>query len=429
SSVLRRLGIPTPKTRLSALLSLGALRLRIRLRNFRYRARNESDVTPITLARLDSAWMAATCLTMFDGIRSAELQCRTTLLALHAGTPLQVLRAHTSEAIFLALAGQALRPRIQRALHTASVLAGELGHPPARAWVALSRGASAFFLGEWAESEEACANAEAIFQDRPGASFELASARAFKVWSAMMRGRFAEVLNRVPDYVADAEKRGDLYAATYQMTSFSNVAWLSRDDVEEARRMLALAESRWPSKHFDVPRYSNMVAAAHIELYDGRGGAAYQRITRDWASLRWGVAFRAQITRFGMRFVRGLAALAGYDERADHSLLRDAESCARAIAAERVTWSGCFAAILLSGVAHRRGDASQTLRYLSEAETKARTTGMLLHCAVVRYRRGELIGGDQGRGLIDEALSFIEAEQIRNPASMLGMLSPRVSTR
>jgi hypothetical protein len=426
SAVLERLGIRTPQSRFFAVLSLALLRLRIRVSGFRHRQQREADVPSLELARLDGAWMAATCLAMFDGVRSAELQFRTTLRALRAGTPLHVLRAHVSEATFLALAGQTMRPRIERSLGAARALAATLGEPTAHAWVAVNHGASAFFLGDWAESEEQCRTAEAIFVERPGASFELASARAFMVWAAMMRGRFREVLDRVPDYVAEAEKRGDLYAATYQMTAFSNVAWLSRDDVPEARRMLALAESRWPSKHFDVPRYSNMVAAAHIELYAGRGVVAHERIRRDWAPLRFGVAFRAQITRFGMRFVRGLAALAAYDERGERAFLNDARACARAIAAERVAWSECFAAILFFGVHRRRGDGARALASLAEAEERATRTGMLLHRAVVRYRRGELVGGDEGRVLMDEALGFMQDQKIRNPASMLDMLSPRL---
>jgi hypothetical protein len=429
SGVLERLGIRTPKTRVMAVLSLALLRLRIRLSRFRYRPRAEADLTELDLARLDGAWTAATCLSMFDGIRSAELQCRTTLRALRAGTPLQVLRAHTSEAMFLALAGQAQRPRIERSFAAAASLANELGEPMPRAWVALSRGASTFFLGAWAESEEQCATAEAIFAERPGAAFELAAARAFMVWAAMMRGRFREVLGRVPEFVAEAEKRGDLFAATYQMTSFSNVAWLSRDDVPEARRMLALAESRWPSKDFDVPRYSNMVAAAHIELYAGRGLAAHERIRRDWAQLRFGVAFRAQITRFGMRFVRGLSALAAYDESGERGFLSDARACARAIAAERVTWSECFAHILSSGVHLRRAETERALSALAAAESRADATGMLLHRAVVRYRRGELVGGDEGRRLMQEALGFMHEQQIKNPGRMLDMLSPPLSRR
>jgi serine/threonine protein kinase len=424
SAVLERLGIHTPKTRLLKVLSLAWLRFRIRLSGLRYRPRPETELTNLELARLDGAWMAATCLAMFDGIRSAELQCRTTLRALRAGTPLQLLRAHTSEVTFLALAGQSMRPRIERSLAAAVSFAEQLGEPMAHAWVALNHGASAFFLGDWQVSEEQCATAEAIFVERPGTSFELASARAFMVWAAMMRGRFAQVLHRVPDYVAEAEKRGDLYAATYQMTSFSNVAWLSRDDVPEARRMLALAESRWPSKDFDVPRYSNMVAAAHIELYDARGLAAHERIRRDWAQLRFGVAFRAQITRFGMRFVRGLSALAAYDASGERAFLADAKACARAIAAERVTWGECFAHILFFGVHLRRGDATRALSALEQAELRAQKTGMLLHHAVVRYRRGELVGGDEGRTLTVEALGFLVEQRIKNPGRMLDMLSP-----
>jgi hypothetical protein len=244
------------------------------------------------------------------------------------------------------------------------------------------------------------------------------------VWAAMMRGRFAAVLDRVPDYVAEAERRGDLYAATYQMTSFSNVAWLSRDDVAEARRMLALAESRWPGKHFDVPRYSNMIAAAHIELYDRRGLVAHERIRRDWAALRWGVAFRAQITRFGMRFVRGIAALAAFDESGERSFLRDAHQCARAILAERVPWGECFGAILSFGVRIRQGDTSRALESLHLAESRATSKGMLLHRAVVRYRRGELVGGDEGRALRDDAMAFMIEQKIRSPERMLEMLLP-----
>jgi hypothetical protein len=429
SQVLRKLGVATPQNRMLAVLSLALLRARLRLRGFQHRQRHEREIPPLELMRIDGAWTAATCLTMFDGVRSAELQCRTTLLALRAGTPLQVLRAHTAEAMFLALAGQSEKFRIERLLASASKLAVELGYPSAHAWVALSRGASAFFLGDWAEGEQQCGSAEAIFHGRPGASFELASARAFLVWSAMMRGRFARVLKLVPAYVAEAENRGDLYAATYQMTGFSNVAWLSNDDVPEARHMLAVAESRWPTEQFDVPRYLNMIAAAHIELYDRQGSTGYARILRDWRSLRWGVAFRAQITRFGMRFVRGLCALAAFDKLGDRALLRDAQACARAIARERVTWSESFSQILLFGVAVRCGHAESSLRHLEQAEEKALATGMALHGAVVRHRRGEVIGGDEGRALIDEALGFMAAQDIKNPERMLDMLSPRIPSR
>jgi hypothetical protein len=427
SHVLREIGVGPPRHRAFALFSLITLRARIRACGFRTHKRTHRAPSAKDMARIDGTWTAAICLTMFDNVRSAELQCRNTLLALRCGTPLQVLRAHTAEAMFLGLGGQGNKRRIAQLLASAEAIADELGDRNARAWVALSRGATAFFLGSWSEGEAACCSAESVFKNRAGARFELGSARAFRVWSAMMCGRFREVLELVPKYVDEAEERGDLYSATYQMTGFSNVAWLSRDDVAEARRRLALVEERWPPAEFDVPRYMNLMAAAHIELYDGTGATAYRRVLRDWRSLRWGVAFRAQITRFGMRFARGLSALAAFDTGAGVGLLHDAAGCAAAIARERVAWSTCFAEILRFGVALRRGRPARAVEHLERAERLAETTEMHLHQAVVRHRRGELVGGDEGRKLVRFARAYMDEQRIVNPQRMLDMLSPRVS--
>ena len=428
-SVLGELGVRVPHRRWLALLSLVLLRARIALTGFRAWRRESTPISREAAARIDGIWTAATCLTMFDNVRSAELQARNSLLALRSGVPLHVLRAHTAEAIFLGMGGHQNRRRIARLLASASALAHEIGDDEAGAWVALSRGTTAFLLGDWAEGEQECGRAEAVFQHRSGAHFELGSARAWRVWSAMMCGRFREVLALVPLYVEEAEQRGDLYSATYQMTGFSNVAWLSADDVAEARRRLALVEERWPPALFDVPRYMNLMAAAHIELYAGTGTAAYRRVLRDWASLRWGVPFRAQITRFGMRFARGLSALAAFDATGDRALVADARRCAKAIHVEGVTWSRCFSELLYAGLATRGQRPGDALVHLERAEEHATTTGMRLHEAVARHRRGELLGGESGRSLKEAALGFMRGEEIKRPDRMLDMLSPSVADR
>ena len=424
SDVLAQMGVRSPKSRMLALLSIGWLRARIRWRGFGYRHRSASEITPLELARIDGTWMAATCLLLFDQLRSAELQCQNTLLSLRGGTPLQVLRAHTAEAMFLGMEGSPNRARIDRLLSAATELADQLGHPHARAWVALCRGATAFFLGEWLEGKTQCQNAEVAFQERAGALFELASARVFRVWSSMMRGEFAEVSRLVPGYVTDAENRGDLYSGTYHMTGFGNLVWLSADDVSEARRMLGLVEQRWPGELFHVPRFLNLQAAVNVELYDGRGKVAHERVLRDWASLRWGVGFRAQMTRFAVRYARAASALVCYDETAERGLLREAAACARAIARENVSWSNCFSDVILSGVAIRRGAEEQALAYLVRAEEGATLSGINMQRAVIRHRRGELIGGDEGRALVRETLAFMATQNIKRPERMLAMMTP-----
>jgi len=424
SKVMLKLGAPLPNSRLRALASLLGLRAALAIKGFK--TQRGSTVTTLESARIDGLWNAATYLTMFDNLRSAELQTRGIRRALEGGTQLQVLRAHTAEAIFQATAGERNRSAIEKVLAGADRLAAELGDPYGDGWTHLSRGASSFLLGDWRHGEEHCAAAESVFERRAGAAWELASSRAFGTWSAMMRGKFRALSVRVPAYVDEAEKRGDLYSATLQMTGFSNVAWLTTGDTAGARQMLALAERRWPSARFDVPRYLHMVAAAFLALYEADGAGAHARVLRDWRSLRWGIAFRAQITRFGMRTVRGLAALAAFDERNDLTLLFDAWACARAICSEGVTWSRCFGKMILAGVALRRGQPTRGLEHLLDAERCARAAGMMLHAAVIQLRRGELELGESGARLVRNARAFMTAEKIAAPETMAAMLTPRL---
>lgn len=429
SQVLARMGIVLRRSRALALLSIGLLRAKLRWRGFVPRLRSHDEVPALQLARIDGTWAGAICLTMFDMLRSAELQCQNALLSLKCGTPIQVLRAYTAEALFLSRSSAVKQPRAVRLLRSASELAEQVGTPEARAWVALCAGAIAFFCGDWLQGEAQCSQAEAVFQKRAGAVFELTTARVFRVWSSVMRGEFREVFRLVPQYVQEAEERGDLYSATYHMTGIGNLAWLSRDDVSGARRRLALVEERWPSKRFNVPLFLNLQAAAHIELYDGRGRTAYQRVLRDWTALRWGFGFGVQMARSGARFARGLAALAAFDERAESTLLRDAAACARGISRERQPWVTCFSEMLLSGVAARQDNDELALAHLAAAEDLASRSGLDMTAVAVRYRRGELIGGDTGRFLVEQSLAQLRAQEIRRPERMLAIFCPPVRVR
>jgi hypothetical protein len=52
---------------------------------------------------------------------------------------------------------------------------------------------------------------------------------------------------------------------------------------------------------------------------------------------------------------------------------------------------------------------------------------MKLFAAVARRRRGELVGGDEGAGLIAQATAWMESQNIRNPSRMSDMVVPPVS--
>jgi hypothetical protein len=49
---------------------------------------------------------------------------------------------------------------------------------------------------------------------------------------------------------------------------------------------------------------------------------------------------------------------------------------------------------------------------------------MALYVAVARRRRGELMGGDVGRSLIDTANAWMIGQSIKSPERMTAMLAP-----
>lgn len=61
---------------------------------------------------------------------------------------------------------------------------------------------------------------------------------------------------------------------------------------------------------------------------------------------------------------------------------------------------------------------------LAAAERAFDGADMALHAASARWRRGELLGGDQGRALVQQAEAWMAGQRIRNPARMAAMLAP-----
>ena len=52
---------------------------------------------------------------------------------------------------------------------------------------------------------------------------------------------------------------------------------------------------------------------------------------------------------------------------------------------------------------------------------------MALHAAVARFRRGQWLGGDEGRAVVESTGAYMNAQRIRNPERMAAMLTPQAS--
>jgi hypothetical protein len=119
-----------------------------------------------------------------------------------------------------------------------------------------------------------------------------------------------------------------------------------------------------------------------------------------------------------------LAAAAGAAPSRRLKLLRAASRDARALGRIRIKVAAAYSACLLAGVAVGRGDRDRARALLTEAEAGFLALGMMLDAAASRRRRGELLGGDEGRALVASADAVMSAQGIRNPARMTAMFLP-----
>ena len=168
------------------------------------------------------------------------------------------------------------------------------------------------------------------------ASWELASARLFLLFSHFFLGNLAAIQRRVPELVREAVGRGDLFASTNLRLSVCNVAWLVADDPTEARRHLQEAEACCPKQGGPIQRYWIAVARTNLYLYEGRAEEAYHGATAVWPTLRRSMLLRMEHVRVEFHSLRGRCALARAraDEARREGLLREAQECAARLGRE-----------------------------------------------------------------------------------------------
>jgi hypothetical protein len=393
--VFEQVGLVLPRSPRQALVRLVLRRAQVRLRGTRFRWREASTLAALQLSRLDASWSVAVGLSTVDTIRGAYLQSRHLLMALEAGEPYRVLRALAAEAAYQATAGVHALPRVDALLAQADELAHQLDDPYVFGFTHLARGIALFLRGDWQASRVACQAAEAIFVSRPVlASWELASARLFTLWSVITLGEHRELTRRVPALIAEAEGRGDLYAATNFCLGLCNLAWLVCDEPGVARQRLLSADGGWSQNSVTFQHFWSLLGWVNLELYEANPEAAYARTLEMEPRFRAAQLLRIEASRASFVCAKGRAALAvaASDRRQRTAALSDAERSANALLQERLAWPHTEAHLLLAGVARIRGQAERAARELRCAAGAARTSEYHLLTKVIQHCLLELAG-------------------------------------
>jgi serine/threonine protein kinase/tetratricopeptide (TPR) repeat protein len=410
-----------------ALVSLILRRLWIALRGLEFTERKASEIPEAELARIDISWAVAAGLGMVDLIRGADFQSRHLLLALRAGEVYRVARAMAFEVGQTAARGGAKREQAQALAERTERLAQRAANPHATGLAIWARGLSAYLVGDWKSAAELCERAAEVLRDEcTGVNWELTIANRFMLSSLMFLGEMVEVSRRVPQLLTAALEQGNLFAATDLRTRM-NPIWLAADDPDRARAEVISALTDWPRKGFHLQHYSSLVALAQIELYTGDYEVAWRHVEGQIKPLEKSMLLRIQGLRIEATYLRARLALASAAGKERDRRLRIAQDLAHRIAGEKMRWSDPLALLINAGLAHRRGDDSGSVALVSQAVEGFEASDMALYAATARRRLGEVLGGDRGAELVNQADDWMSKQQIKNPAAVANLLAPGFS--
>jgi hypothetical protein len=427
-SVLATVGLHFAESPLGSILSFLFQRLRIRVRGLVFRERDASQIAPAQLIRIDTCWSMSLGLGFIDTIRGRDFQARHLLLALKAGEPFRVARALANEAGYSAIRGQASARRTSQLVAAATTLAERLGQPQALGVVQVAVGVTAFLEGRWMTAWDLAEKGEATLRDRgAGLAWELDATHIYSLRALYYLGEIALMEARLPVLLQEAVERDDLFAATSLRTRHAYAPALAADDPDQARRVIREAISQWSTQAFHMQHYFALIAEGDVALYSGEAAFADRLLDERDHALQASRLLRLQVFRVERLFLRGRCAIAQAIDAAgseSRALLQSARKSARSLERERLHWGDPLANLLRAGVASVRGEAEEAMMYVTRAEAALEAADMSLYAAAARRRRGELLGGDEGRALVESSETAMRNQKIREPGRFTAMMAP-----
>jgi tetratricopeptide (TPR) repeat protein len=422
--VLESVGLRLARSPRLAALSLVWRRLRLRWRGLTFTPRRAEEVDAETLLRLDTCWATATGLGLVDILPACDFIAQHLHLALDAGEPSRIARGLVLESSARS-GGSQFRRGAARLAALGSRLSADVATPQARALELLANSITAAGVGQWRKALSSSEQALTILRDQcVGVTWEITMAQNVLIWALMYLGELGEVSRRVPELLADARRRGNLYLAT-ELCTRSNYVWLIADAPDEGEREAIEAAARWSQKGFHRQHYSAMLARVQTALYRGDGAMAWRLLAEQESGLRRSMLLHVQVFRIEWWYLRARSAIAiAFANPPERRFLSIARSCARRIANEGMPWSDPIARLLHAAIASVEGRREEAVACLHEAAEKFQRADMKLYLAITRCRLGMLQRDDPGQALRYEAESWMAAQQIKNPMCLTRMLAP-----
>ncbi|HET9467932.1 MAG TPA: hypothetical protein VFO48_05955, partial [Vicinamibacterales bacterium] len=426
-SLLPKVGVRVPETDQQALQTLK--RYYLLLRTFgtrvpRWLAGKQKRQDLLRRVNVLAETSAPLCFVSL--VQGNALNVQAVWHAFRSGEPRYLVMALTGLSALESIRGTRTMRRALTLIADAEAIADRLGDPWTKGRTQLASGICYKATGNWKEGVERLETAMATFAACTGVRWEIESAQMLRHDALYWMGEWNTLARELPARLAEAMQRGDQYSITHVIARFSPVLSMAADQIERARREADESRKHLPNG-FHLQHRLEVCSRIDVELYGRNPLAAHDRLTEAWPKLQPMIRVW-QNGRIEMTFYRARIALALAAQAKTEEMKRDALSRAEHDAATLATdapWGAALASLVRATIAHARGQQEgDTLGSLEACAQTLRAGHMHHYAAAADYRRGMLIGGDEGRTLVDAATVWMRAHQMMNPARMADLLAP-----
>ncbi|MEM7233989.1 MAG: protein kinase, partial [Planctomycetota bacterium] len=249
-TVLSDSGLRLPATPFLSLVSLLKQRAVFWFRGMQFDAKDEAAIEPRKLFLSDLCWTVSQGLSPIDTIRAADFQTRALLYALKSGETKRIARGLAWTGVIESTGGPKSHQRVIRLLDRAKALSEQVSAPEARGFIEFSFGMKEYLSGNFPRAYEHYSAAQEVFRTRcSGVTWELDNAESWGLWSLLYMGEFRRMADDCHRFLADARRRGDLYAIAMLKAYTECVAHLIDDAPEKAEEAVSDQGARLAQPH------------------------------------------------------------------------------------------------------------------------------------------------------------------------------------
>jgi hypothetical protein len=350
------------------------------LRGTRFTPRVTPDAPALDHLRLDLYRTVSLALGTVDLVPGAAFQARGLLIALRLGDPRRITYALAYHAMYLGSSGVRV-PWARRLVKRAQELAAGLDNPFLVGWARAAEGMVEFFGGSYVRAIEILTDAEAQMRDRSvGTAAELNHVRVFLTFALRRHGDFNALHAKQREYLVDALRRGDRYAAaSFQWAS--NVGWLARDEVEQARTELTPDAWSPPEQGLHLQHWFRVRGLLELALYE-QDHAALPALGKQIQAFLGPAFSHVEAVRTETRFLLGRIAIVAGDARA-------ARRSVAPLRGTRAFYVRAFVRLVRAAADELEGKHESARAELTAAVAEAEAVEMSAVAALARLRLGE----------------------------------------